>query len=54
MSAQTLSDSDLLHLVNDKGDAMDTKIWRRDMIESIAAPGTTTRRVPARVSDVEE
>ena len=37
MSAQTLSESDLLRLVKDKADAFDQKIWRRDIIESIAA-----------------
>ena len=37
MSAHTLSESELLRLVKDKADAFDKKIWRRDLIESIAA-----------------
>lgn len=37
MSAQTLSESELLRLVKEKADAFDTRIRRRDLLESVAA-----------------
>ena len=37
MSAQTLSDSDILRIVKEKAESFDRRIWRRDLLESIAA-----------------
>lgn len=37
MSTRALSDSDILHLVKEQSEAFDKKIWRRDLLESIAA-----------------
>lgn len=37
MPASTLSDSDILRLVKEKSEALDSRIWRRDLLESIAA-----------------
>jgi hypothetical protein len=37
MSTHTLSDSDILRLVKEQSEAFDKKIWRRDLLESIAA-----------------
>ena len=37
MSAQAISESDILHLVKQQSAAFDKKIWRRDLLESVAA-----------------
>lgn len=37
MSTHSLSDDELLRLVKEKAEAFDTRIWRRDLLESIAA-----------------
>lgn len=37
MSTHSLSDTDLLRLVKEQAHAFDKKIWRRDLLESIAA-----------------
>ncbi|MFB6099413.1 MAG: hypothetical protein ABEK84_09945 [Salinibacter sp.] len=37
MSTSTLSDSEILRLVKEKADALDRRIWWRDLLESIAA-----------------
>lgn len=37
MSTHALSESDILQGVKEKSDAFDKRIWRRDLIESIAA-----------------
>lgn len=37
MSAHTLSESEILRLVKEQSEAFDKRIWRRDLLESIAA-----------------
>ncbi len=37
MATRSLSDSDILRLVKEQSEAFDQKIWRRDLMESIAA-----------------
>ena len=37
MSARSLSDDELLHFVKEKAEAFDRRLWRRDLLESIAA-----------------
>lgn len=37
MSTHPLSDAEIVQLVKEKADAFDRKIWRRDLLESIAA-----------------
>jgi len=37
MATHSLSDSDILRLVKEQSEAFDKKIWRRDLLESIAA-----------------
>ncbi|MFB6230666.1 MAG: hypothetical protein ABEL04_05860 [Salinibacter sp.] len=37
MSASTMSDTEILRLVKDKAESLDQRIWRRDLLESIAA-----------------
>lgn len=37
MSARSLSDDELLRFVKEKAEAFDRRLWRRDLLESIAA-----------------
>ena len=37
MSTHTISDADILRLVKKQSEAFDQKVWRRDLLESIAA-----------------
>jgi hypothetical protein len=40
MSARSLSDDELLRLVKEKAEAFNRRLWRRDLLESIAAVAT--------------
>ncbi len=40
MSARSLSDDELLRLVKEKAEAFNQRLWRRDLLESIAAVAT--------------